>query len=97
MNQVERNPKPMKKKQPEERYYVFYKLLSSEDREWELDESFDSLADAEAYVKEKCEDYTDDEDQIEDSAWEFHILKQVKVVHAKVEVKINRNLVIKEE
>jgi hypothetical protein len=87
----------MKKKTPKEKYYVFYQPLGDTDKEWELDETCNSLADAEAYVKEKCEDYTDDEDQTEDSAWEFHILKQVKVVHAKVEVKINRNLVIKEE
>jgi len=87
----------MKKKTPKEKYYVFYQPLGDTDKEWELDETCSSLADAEAYVKEKCEDYTDDEDQTEDSAWEFHILKQVKVVHAKVEVKINRNLVLKEE
>jgi hypothetical protein len=87
----------MKKKTPKDKYYVFYQPLGDTDKEWELDETCSSLADAEAYVKEKCEDYTDDEDQTEDSAWEFHILKQVKVVHAKVEVKINRNLVLKEE
>lgn len=88
----------MKKKIPKEKYYVFYQPLGDTDKEWELDETCNSLADAEAYVKEKCEDYAyDEQDEPVSHAWEFHILKQVKVVHAKVEVKINRNLVLKEE
>jgi len=88
----------VKKKTPKEKYYVFYQPLGDEDKEWELDETCSSLADAEAYVKEKCEEYAHDEqDEPVNSAWEFHILKQVKVFCAKVSVEVKRNLILKEE
>ncbi len=90
----------MKKKQPEERYYVFYQEVNDKDEvtAWEQDADFDTLKEAEDYAKEKSEIYANDMDDVPDNGeWEFHILKQVKVFHAKVSVEVKRKLTLKEE
>lgn len=90
----------MKKKQPEERYYVFYQEVDDNDEvtEWEQDATFDTLKEAEDYAKEKSEVYADDMKDVPDNCkWEFHILKQVKVFRAKVDVEVKRKLTLTEE
>ena len=90
----------MKKKQPEERYYVFYQEVDDNDEvtEWEQDETFDTLKEAEDYAKEQSETYANDMKDVPDNGeWEFHILKQVKVFRAKVDVEVKRKLTLREE
>jgi len=89
----------MKKKQPEERYYVFYQETDydGEVTAWEQDATFDTLKEAEDYAKEKSETYVNMEDVPDDGEWEFHILKQVKVFRAKVSVDVKRKLTLTEE
>jgi hypothetical protein len=79
----------------ETEFHVYYS--TSDGGEWELDETYTTLAEAEAYCREKSEAYTEDIESGEDdpTSWEFFIY-EVKAVRAfrcrfKVEITIEES------
>jgi len=63
--------------------------------EWEHDGSFDTLAEAEAYCREKSHTYATDEDDEIAAPWEFYVYeaKCVRVFRGKVK----RELILEEQ
>ena len=76
-------------------FQVYYSSI--QDGDWEHDESFDTLAEAEAYCRKKAEIYAEDVQSGEDQPipWEFYIY-EVKAVRSffyryKVEVTVEES------
>jgi hypothetical protein len=74
-------------------FQVYYSV--EKHGEWEHDGSFDTLAEAEAYCREKSHTYATDEDDEIAAPWEFYIYetKCVRVFRGKVK----RELVLEEQ